>query len=123
MGCAYKRGTYGKQEGLLFPIETPAVSFDTVHIDHSDPFARSIRGYSYSFSIVNSFTKIFFEKPTKTLNSREFGVPNRVISEKGQAFTSKSFKGFCGQNKTRTFSTLLYLPAQVVKPNSIREHY
>lgn len=112
MDCAYKRGTYGRQEGFLHPIEKPVIPFDTIHIDHLGPFAKSNTGYSYLFLIIDSFSKFLFAKPTKTTNSREvimhlkdiwstFGVPKRIISDRGKAFTSNNFKEFCIKNTVK----------------------
>ena len=46
LSCAFSKGSHGRQEGLLHPIEKPSVPFDKVHVDHLGPFARNVRGNS-----------------------------------------------------------------------------
>ena len=105
LSCAFSKGSHGWQEGLLHPIEKPSVPFDTVHVDHLGPFARSVRGNSYVLMLVHGFTKFTVARTTKTLCSSEaidklrevfgeFGYPRRLISDRGLAFTSKAFADF-----------------------------
>ncbi|KAK9702192.1 Integrase core domain [Popillia japonica] len=96
---------YGRKAGCLHPIEKAAIPFDTVHIDHLEPFSRSSRGNSYILVVVDGFTKFTLIKATKTVSTAEtvtklrevfgeFGYPRRVISDRGLAFTSKAFASF-----------------------------
>ncbi|KAJ8916988.1 hypothetical protein NQ315_012903 [Exocentrus adspersus] len=104
--CMYNKEPGGKQSGYLHPIEKIAVPFDTVHIDHLGPFVRSKRKNQYLIVIVDAFTKFVFLKAvasTKTqplltfLDSviENFGVPRRIITDRGSCFTSKLFKKYC----------------------------
>lgn len=105
LDCAFSKGTYGRGEGFLHPIPKPSNPFDTVHIDHLGPFARSVRGNSYLLVLVDSFTKFTIAKACRTLRSGEaiqklkeifgeFGYPRRVVSDRGLAFTSNAFGEF-----------------------------
>ena len=100
--CAFSKGSHGRQEGLLHPIDKPTVPFDTVHVDHLCPFARSVRGNSYVLMLVDGFTKFSSARAIRTLCSSEaidklrevfgeFGYPRRLISDRGLAFTNKAF--------------------------------
>lgn len=104
--CQYKKGHYGKREGYLYPIQKPDRPLHTLHIDHLGPFAKvGNKGFCYILMITDSFSKYIFCRPTRTVNSKEvcdhlkdlfslFGKPERIVSDRGTAFTSKRFKEF-----------------------------
>ncbi|CAB3247216.1 unnamed protein product [Arctia plantaginis] len=103
--CAHHKAPGGKREGALHPIEKISVPFHTIHADHLGPFVRSKLGNCYLLVIIDSFTKfinITAVKNTKSLTTikvfrdhiRFFGVPTRLITDRGSSFTSKSFKEF-----------------------------
>ncbi|CAH2218005.1 jg19310 [Pararge aegeria aegeria] len=103
--CAHHKAPGGKREGELHPIEKVSTPFHTVHADHLGPFIRSKRGNCYLLVIVDGFTKyvsINAVKNTKSSTSLEvmkryisyFGVPTRLITDKGTSFTSKIFQVF-----------------------------
>ena len=105
MHCAFGKGGYGRREGLLHPLAKPSIPFDTVHVDHLGPFAKSTRGNSYILMVVDGFTKSTVARATRSLRSSEaveklreifgeFGYPRRLISDRGLAFTSKAFAEF-----------------------------
>ncbi|KAJ8909978.1 hypothetical protein NQ315_013570 [Exocentrus adspersus] len=104
--CTYNKKPSGKVPGNLYSIDKCNVPFDTLHLDHLGPFVKSKRGNSYLIVVVDAFTKFVFLKAipnTKTapvikfLNEiiESFGVPRRVICDRGTAFTSQSFTSFC----------------------------
>lgn len=110
--CAYKKNQYGKKEGFLHPIPKSKEPLCTWYIDHLGPFCKTNRNYAYVFMIVDSFSKYLFARPTKTTNSKEviyclkdlfsmFGVPKRIIADRGKAFKSKTFKEFCDEKKIK----------------------
>ena len=66
LSCAFRKGSHGRQEGLLHPIEKPNVPFDTVDVDHLGPFARSVRGNSYVLMLSDGFTKFTVARATRT---------------------------------------------------------
>lgn len=79
---------------------------DTLHIDHLGPFVMSVRKNAYLVVIVDAFTKFVFLKAVANTKTQPvlryleeiielFGVPRRIICDRGTAFTSKSFTSFC----------------------------
>ncbi|KAJ0169305.1 hypothetical protein K1T71_015189 [Dendrolimus kikuchii] len=106
--CAHYKTPGGKREGELHPIEKVSIPFHTVHADHLGPFIKSKKENCYILVLVDSFTKfvnITAVKNTKSLTSIRvlkehisyFGVPTRLITDKGTSFTSKAFKEFTVQ--------------------------
>lgn len=94
LNCAFGKGDYGRVEGFMHSIQKAVIPFDTLHIDHLGPFAKSLRRNSYILMAVDAFTKFTFAKPSKTLRSSEaieklreifsaFKYPRRVISDRG----------------------------------------
>lgn len=103
--CAFSKGSYGRTEGELHPIEKVEKPFDTVHVDHLGPFMRSIRGNAYILVLIDAFTKFVVLHPVKTVSAMEtirelkrtfgiFGCPRRIISDRGKAFDCKLFKEY-----------------------------
>lgn len=103
--CAYSKTAAGKKPGFLNPIEKVSQPFDTIHLDHVGPFVKSTRGNNYILVIIDAFTRFIYLRAvrnTKTSSTlkvmREylgiFGVPRRIISDRGTSFTSDSFKAF-----------------------------
>lgn len=103
--CAHHKTPGGKREGELHPIEKISVPFHTIHADHLGPFVRSKVGNCYLLVIIDSFTKFINITPvknTKSITSIKvlkdhisfFGVPTRLITDRGSSFTSKTFKDF-----------------------------
>lgn len=103
--CAYSKASGGKQPGFLHPIEKVDIPFDTIHIDHVGPFVRSSKGSTHILVMIDAFTRYIYLKPvrnTKTSTTLRvlheyisiFGVPRRIISDRGTSFTSDSFRAF-----------------------------
>lgn len=103
--CAHSKGQGGKKPGELHPIPKDDCPFQTIHFDHLGPFIRSRKKNCYLFVIIDAFTKFAVLVPVKNTKSSTsikalrnychlFGVPKRVISDRGSGFTSKSFKAF-----------------------------
>lgn len=103
--CAYSKSAGGKKPGLLHTIEKIDNPFDTIHADHVGPFVRSKRGNMYVLALIDAFTRYIFLKPVKNTKSQTsirvfreyfgiFGVPRRIITDRGTSFTSESFKTF-----------------------------
>lgn len=108
--CAYNKGNHGKQQGELHPIIKEPIPMHTLHVDHLGPFAKTRKGYTYVLVIIDSFTKFVMAKPAKSCNSIEtisllkdifymFGIPRRVITDRGKAFTSRYFKLFAEETQ------------------------
>jgi transposase InsO family protein len=103
--CAHAKVPVAKKAGQLHPIEKIGEPFHTVHIDHLGPFVKSKHKNTHLLLIIDAFTKFIIITPvknTKTASSikaltayfHTFGVPKRVISDRGTSFTSNKFKEF-----------------------------
>lgn len=109
LNCLYYKMPSGRRPGLLHPIDKITVPFHTLHIDHLGPFIKSKKGNTQLIVIVDGFTKFSIIEPVRNTKSKYvikalnylmdiFGVPIRLISDRGTAFTSHSFKTFCTEN-------------------------
>lgn len=106
--CILAERRQGKQEGFLNPIEKGSVPFDTYHIDHLGPLPSTKKSYNYILVVIDAFTKFTWLCTTKSTTSAEvidrlrkqayvFVNPRRIISDRGTAFTSKEFRGYCNE--------------------------
>lgn len=105
--CAYNKDNVSKQKsGFLYPIEKVKIPFHTIHMDHLGPFVRSKDCNTHVLTVVDAFTKYVFIRAVKDLKTKstikalekifyDFGVPSRIVSDRGTSFTSKAFKTFC----------------------------
>jgi hypothetical protein len=86
-------------------INKSNVPFQTIHIDHLGPLEKTNLKNVHIFAIIDAFTKYINIYATKTTNSKEvikflkdyftqYSVPERIISDRGSAFTSKDFERF-----------------------------
>lgn len=96
----------GKAEGLLNPIPKEDTPLHSLHIDHVGPLNATTKNYKHLLVIVDAFTKFTWVFPTKSTGTVEtlkkikilqqhFGNPQRIISDRGTAFTSREFAEFC----------------------------
>lgn len=103
--CAYNKVPSGKKEGFLHPIPKATIPMDTVHVDHLGPFVKSTKGNAYLIMAIDAFTKFLFVKPVRSTQARPvkdflenvfqtFGVPRRIICDRGSCFTSETFTAF-----------------------------
>lgn len=103
--CAHAKGEGGKKAGELHPIPKIDCPFHTIHFDHLGPFVRSRKKNSYLFVIIEAFTKFIVLVPVKNTKASTsinalrhyihlFGVPKRIISDRGSGFTSKQFQSY-----------------------------
>lgn len=103
--CAHNKVPGGPKEGYLHPIPKPDKPFDTLHADHCGPFPLSKRRNAYILAIIDSFTKYIYIKPVKNCKTKTtiivfeeyfslFGVPRRLITDRGTSFTSHLFTSF-----------------------------
>lgn len=106
LNCLYYKHPSGKKQGMLHPIVKVPVPFHTLHADHLGPFETSKKGNRYLLVIVDSFTKFTIIEPVRDTKTNYvtqammnifylFGVPSRIITDRGTAFTSKTFGMFC----------------------------
>lgn len=77
----------------------------TVHIDHLGPFVKSSKGNSYLIIAVDGFTKYLWAKAVSSTKTGPlvkfcdetfaiFGVPYRIICDRGTCYTSKVFQDY-----------------------------
>lgn len=106
LSCAYYKHTSGKKQCKLNIINKEPIPFHTVHIDHVGPFETSRKRNKFLLVMVDAFTKFTIIEPVKSQKTCYvvkilmnllylFGVPNRIISDRGTAFTSQAFRTFC----------------------------
>lgn len=103
LNCAYYKRTIGKRQCKLNIIEKVPIPFHTLHIDHVGPFETSSKNNKFLFVVVDAFTKFTIIEPVKTCYVVKiltnliylFGVPHRIISDRGTAYTSQTFRMFC----------------------------
>ncbi|CAH2101045.1 unnamed protein product [Euphydryas editha] len=102
--CAYAKSTSNKKPPL-HPITKEDVPFSTLHIDHVGPFVKSAKGNTHLLVIIDAYTKFIILKPVKSTKTsividkmREyfsiFGIPKRIISDRGSSFTSTKFSNY-----------------------------
>lgn len=119
--CAYNKHPGGKAEGQMHTTPTEPAPFKTLHIDHLGPFPRSTKGNAYVLVMVDSFSKFVIVKAVRTTDTRAvtktlaemstyFGVPERIVSDRGTAFTSKSFAEYCERHAIRHIETAVRSP-------------
>lgn len=105
LSCAHNKIPAGTKEGELHPIPKISKPFDTLHTDHCGPFPISKKKNCHILVIIDAFTKFIYIKPVKNTKSSTtiqvfteyfslFGVPRRIISDRGTSFTSKEFSNF-----------------------------
>lgn len=103
--CCYHKVPSGKRQGMLHPIPKIDKPFHTIHMDHLGPFVKSKSKNTYLLVLVEAYTKyitLYAVKNTKTKSTIKildqyfglFGIPSRLISDRGSSFTSKAFKQF-----------------------------
>ena len=104
--CQYNKNQGGQRPGELHPIEKGTIPFDTIHLDHLGPFKKSARKNTHLLVVIDAFSKYTLMKPVQSTKTapvtnfldnifETFGVPRRIITDRGTAFTSKAFKTFC----------------------------
>lgn len=112
LACLCSKEPAGRQPGYLHPIEKLAVPFHTVHVDHLGPFKETIQKNAYLIVVVEAFTKYAILKAVKSTQVKPlielmqevvkfYGVPTRVITDRGTAYTSKHFKEYCQEIGTQ----------------------
>ena len=104
--CILSKAKVGKQHGELHPIPPGKRPFAVVHVDHLGPFVTSARKNRYILAAICNLTKFAQLYAVRDVKSRStvaklermvemFGAPERLVSDRGTAFTSSTFKQFC----------------------------
>jgi hypothetical protein len=87
----------------------PSWPFAMLGLDAVGPFRTAPGGYKHILVAVDKFTKWIEVRPVAKVTSEEatkfigdithhFGVPNRIITDLGAAFTASAFWDFCQDN-------------------------
>jgi len=106
MECLMTKKPRGRQPGLLHPIPPGRRPFEIVHADHVGPFVTSTEGNRYILVLVDNLTKyvcLFPVADTSTEGAlyvmeefiNRFGLPRKLITDRGTCFTSHRFENFC----------------------------
>ena len=106
MQCLYNKQPGGKRPGKMNLIDKIGIPMHTLHLDHLGPFTTSSIGNKYLIVAIDAFTKFIFAKAVKSTKTipvenflleifQVFGVPRRIICDRGTAFTAKRFADFC----------------------------
>lgn len=120
VACILAERKQGKQEGYLNTLEKGELPLDTYHIDHRGLLPSTRKNYKYIFPVI-AFTKFVWLYATKTTNAAEvinklkkqsatFGNPQRIISDRGTAFTSKEFTEYCAEENISHILTTTRVP-------------
>lgn len=108
--CILTSQKAGKQEELLHPIDKSHGPLHTYHVDHLGPMPSTAKAFQHLLVVVDAFTKHVWLYPVantgvaevlKKLRAQQelFGLPSRIISDRGAAFTSNDFKEYCRQGQ------------------------
>lgn len=102
----------GKQPGELHPIPPGKRPFAVVHLDHLGPFETSLKGNRFLLVLIDNLTNNVLLFPAKSTHTQaairslqkfvdQWGLPDRLITDRGTCFTSKAFQDYCQHNGIR----------------------
>lgn len=118
--CLYHKKS-GDDSHQVYVYERMSIPFHTVHVDFLGPFPKSKKGNVHVIGIVDSFSKLIVLKATRTTRTREvirlldevtqyFGVPSRLVTDRGTAFTSREFQRYIDDNAIKHVLTAVQTP-------------
>lgn len=98
----------GKKE-ILYCIPKDDFLFQTIHIDHYDPFKHTSYGFKHILCVIDAFTKFIRLYPCKLVTMAEtikhlqdyfraYSIPKRLISDCGTCYTLMHFAKFLQEN-------------------------
>lgn len=107
--CLMMKTPRGRRPGLLHPMPVGRRPFEIVHADHIGPFVTCHKGNKYVLVLVDNFTKfvcLFAAEDTSALCTlakvqnfvSQYGLPRRLITDRGTCFTSRVFTEYCEDN-------------------------
>jgi len=99
----------GKKEGLLTPFDKVQEPLGTYHIDHVGPLTDTKKKYKHILAVVDGFSNFDWLYPTSSTGTDEvlnrlekqsaiFGNPRRIVTDRGTAFTSSTFRDYCSDH-------------------------
>jgi len=88
------------------PLDKGNEPFQVIHLDHVGPFVLTERDNKYILTIVDGFSKFVVLRAVKDVTATEtvyfvrkyictYGRPERIITDRGTAFTAAAFEKFC----------------------------
>ncbi|GFT80603.1 transposon Tf2-6 polyprotein [Trichonephila clavipes] len=119
--CILTNRKRGKQDGTLNPIEKNDLPLHTFHVDYLGLLATTSKKYKHVFAVIDEFNKFTWLYPTRSTDAAEvinrlenqrhvFGNPASIITDKGSAFTSSEFEGYCKKQNILHISITTGLP-------------
>jgi len=104
--CMLSKVPKGRQQGELHPIPPGKRPFEIIHLDQPNHSFKSTSGNNHILVLVDNLTKYVklyavrrcdTDSVLKCLKSFILlhGLPKRIISDRGTAFTSKYFETYC----------------------------
>lgn len=110
--CAYNKQPGGTKEGEYHFSDVDPVPFKTIHLDHLGPFPKSCKRNEHVLVLIDAFTKYTIIRAVPSTATKYvvkilddvtsfFGMPDRIISDRGTAFTSKDFKKYCNDSSIK----------------------
>lgn len=108
INCLYYK-TPKKGQLYWHPLEKGTRVMHTVHLDHLGPFTLTERDKKYIMVMIDGFSKYVFMRAVQDVTAREtvivfrefishYGKPERVITNRGTAFTAAMFTLFCREH-------------------------
>ncbi|CAL1689693.1 unnamed protein product [Lasius platythorax] len=124
----------GKPEGEMQIFEKETSPFKTLHIDHFGPLEITNDDFKHVLVIVDAYTKFVWLFPAKSTGTDEvlmtfkslfsmFSYPQRIISDRGTAFSSIAFRNYMKDNDIKHVMTAVASPwanGQVERVNKDR---
>lgn len=122
--CIIGKKKPGRQKEELHPIAPGNRPSATIHVDHSGSYVTSARQKRYVFAIIdklprlNTLQAVRDTKATGVIRALkefvlQYGVPIRLISDRGTCFTTAKFKEF---SKTHGVHHILTSPRHPQNP-------
>uniref|UniRef100_A0A2S2QN58 RNA-directed DNA polymerase n=1 Tax=Sipha flava TaxID=143950 RepID=A0A2S2QN58_9HEMI len=107
--CVLTKVPRGRQPGSLHPITLGRRQFEILNLDHLGSFIKSTRGNQYVLVMIDNLTKYVKLYAVRSCGTEgvitslgkfilQFGIPRRIISDRGTAYTSKAFGEYCTRN-------------------------
>jgi len=104
--CLLTKRPRGKMPGYLHPIPIGKRPFETVYVDHVGPFITTKAGKRYILVMIDNLTKYVSLFAVKSTTAEElidcmksfiggFGLPGRLVTDRGSCYTSGAFERFC----------------------------
>ncbi|XP_039969746.1 uncharacterized protein LOC120781576 [Bactrocera tryoni] len=121
VGCALNKTPGGRHEGRYHYDNAKPIPFTTIHINRLGPFPKSSKRNEHVLAIVDSFAKFTILRAAKSTAINHvipvlleitsyLGMPERIISDRGTAFTSKAFQKFWNENNVKHILNAVQTP-------------